>query len=629
MRKFLPLLLLALALAAAQPSPAGETPSGGNPPRSAAQPLAVLHIENPGGVEAVLTGRQAAALGLGDFDFSGRLPGLGVRTRSVRELLKALDAAGARSFWYRLTQTGASVISQSGTMGWTLPGGDDPAPLLRALSPDAGRLAMATAALPGGAVAVTVAANAADAAAHSGGGADAWPDGPPSLLDGNPDAIGLWIMPRPLIGLAALATGADPRSALARVRMTPPSVATVTITPGDTVGVDIALEGLFPAAPATAPGLRALFPESGEPLFEANLTDPRPLLAALGVRDNPLAPAGLDLFELLPRFAHFRAWRDPNTGAIRWAAVCVMPTGFREQLPRLRAAFDLLRAAPPLHGVFPDPHTAAPGASPAQPVVFLGVKAVACVTDVVVDGKEECAVALADDAATLGNARRCAFAPGGEEALATWTLRSLRTWPWLDAGRGIAALLGIRNIDAVRDALPDGESGAIFLRGDGVAVSSPAGAALWLAPSVAAGARDIAMTLRGSPTLRTAARLRFLLDVAQQSRFRSAGSAASAPSELPRSLRDLVPADADAGRWLDNAFPRFPDHRRSNAETVRELASGTPLDGFRYEITGDGEWFIVAEGETRAFRIDGEGVLHIRTMGGRWLRTSEWALPLL
>lgn len=137
--------------------------------------------------------------------------------------------------------------------------------------------------------------------------------------------------------------------------------------------------------------------------------------------------------------------------------------------------------------------------------------------------------------------------------------------------------------------VPQGvEDGWIGLEDGKVTVFSPQGAIL---PAAAALTLRLS-EMRLNPVRMAAIRLRLLLDIAWQSRFYALEN--GKPLPLPPTLQDLSGGgDQDREYWLADSFP-WLSWLFSGSNTLRDLAAGEKLDGYRYRID-DRRWLLVAE----------------------------------
>ena len=608
------------------------------------QPLIVLRVPKPAALETLLAAEQPRILGLTNWDFSGKIPGLGVRLESLRGFMGALEKGGFGEFWYCLSQSGGSLASQAAAFGFDFPEDrSDPAlaniaSWLEKRGVEAGGLHLERSSRGDGnrrTERFTAAGSAAVIAAliGTGGGArasrsrnDAWRTGLDDFLRRDFDGTGVWFNPRPLFGIASLTTGLDFRGEAAKLNLNLPDAVEAEIrVPGtdNRLGIALRLYNLLPKPWNAGADSTLDIPSRDDAHLTLSIPAPYALLEALGVKDNPLFPANLDLRSITPRIVSLSLRRDAD--GWHWTLICL--TGDRErfvnQMKRLRAWLEVAATSPASPLTLGE--TRSPGGDKLVRIECEDFSLVAGMADCPGAGGGGSFAILAGSAEDYPDVFALSVADDAPPRLVSWDIRLDEITRGEIAGvlAELAFEYGVDGItgDALRKLLADDE-GALAGEGTTLSFRSRSGSVALLAPALAMGAVRTLESILNDPVRMTATRLRFLLNIASQSRYREIGPGRLVPESLPDSMAMLsLATDPEARRWLDRAFPRFPGQSQANSAVLRSLASGRSLDGYRYRISLEGsDWVLLAEnGNGDALRLDAAGVMErYRSEAGTW-----------
>lgn len=586
-------------------------------PNPAEPPLTLIRMARPDAVEKILSSRQARVLGLDASDFSGIVPGLGGRVDSLRGLLRNLDAARTENLWLCLFTRGGTLFNMTAVLGGERPvsGGTD----LPAWFGKAGWSGDKVAFRESGGERMRFALARDEASLREsldgpgertgGRAAGGWRAGMRRFMEKKTPGVGLWLNPRPLSGILSLAAGIDPRVIAREFGVSiPESIEMEFLPDGEDVGLEARLNGVLPQAADAAAGTRPrLGPSRKNTLGEVRLTAPALLVRQFGWEEkNPLFALNLKLSPLLPRAARLEFFRKGG-GGVAWSLVCLMEKGpeTRKQMRRLRAWLDFL-AGSAIGGVRVERGETSRG----EGIWRLSAGADSCVAGFTERGGDLFFLAAADerDYPDLGDliiteereagilfweCRPDAAALDDAAALATELL----------AGGGVA-----RPEPELLRAVLAGDVGGVRLDGKSVTLHSRTGAGPLLLAALARQAGEAKPEKQDdgnrewdeNPLLTVGDRLRFLLGVAHQARFRGLGPDRLRPEALPERLDALLfTGDPEGMDWLETTFPHFPGGGLSVAEALAGLAAGAPLDGYAYAIAGAGDaWRITALDET-------------------------------
>lgn len=634
-RIFLILPLLAIAVAA---SSAEET----RRIHPEQPPLAVLRIGKPAAVEDFFETRQALGLGQRNADYSGSLPGLNIKLRSFRSFMQALAENRADTFWYCLSQSGGTIMNLSAAFGcdWLTAEKDYSPQVVRAWLNDnafqADRLAIETRRVDDRRLACAVAGQQTtiDAVVRGGkrasGAGDRWRHRLDAFMADESEALGLWLNPRPLLGVTALTTGVDLRTIGARYGVAVPESIELAVKRDDEyLGFDLRLNRVLDRTgsdPEADPDIE--IPGQRENAFaDLTLGSLPALLARLNVETNPLAPAGIDLSALLPRVVKATATFDnPDVPSWRAAALLRDKEAFMRQFRRLEAWLELL-ANSPASGLSVARDASQAGGDVLRLSFADGVELFAQIAD---NGRGDAFLLLAGRRDDIPDAKTYVVRQPGSANTLSWDIR-------LDDAAAEAAMsalgpklrrLGISGTDGdFLAALPRSEQGFVRLDGDSVVISSPHALAPCLGAAWGEKLAGIIASRSKSTDALVCARLRFLLDASSQSRYRQIAPGRLDAAPLPSDIGALSPADAAGRAWLDYALPPFPGYGGPNSSALSGLAAGRALDGFIYRIDdgGNGGWHIAAESTAGiVYRIDFQGVVEKRSGSGEWRRVGAW-----
>lgn len=616
-KTFMPVVVILAAVFVDAACRAGE----GFVLRPGEQPLLVVRADDANAFARLAATRQASVLEAAAGDFSGSVPGTAVRLSSLREFLKKLGDTGSRNLWYCLIQPGGMLSKPSGAMGWRAApdAGNDSVAWLQSVGVTAQSGKFITQNLSDGSRNVIIAAdaktldklNVSDTRAATG-----WRESLADFLaDDRPDAVGAWFGTRPLLGVASLATGLDFRALLKSTNLNLPHSARVELLGGgDDLGLELRFDGLFPeSADVRRDSVGLVRP--GENMCVLSVTDPDTLLALFSPPNEAFSLANLDRKALTPESVTLSAWKSDND-EIRWLLAALLPSrpDSRLQAERLFQWLALLAG---------------------QKKTDAGAMRLDA-------GGLALQFALADWTDESGGGRVCLLATDREENLPSpGTLLprraetgSIAEWDvYLDPAfrplvlaslRGAASGAPVRDFD-FEALLPISDAGKIVRRDDALLAFTRSGLTLMLAPLL----RDVVVRAGESPDAvpgGAAAKLRFLLEVAGQSRFRNLPERARA-RDWPADWSSVGVGDVSGERWLDAAFPKFPGVGRPTSVVLTHIAGGGDLDGVRYRVVPSADdWHILADtAEGPLLRIDTEGRL-ARWSDGQW---SAWREPLL
>ncbi len=167
------------------------------------------------------------------------------------------------------------------------------------------------------------------------------------------------------------------------------------------------------------------------------------------------------------------------------------------------------------------------------------------------------------------------------------------------------------------------EVGTLGLESDRLYMESPKCGLLWLGLGAWSEIRSRIKPLVGnSQTALAAKRLRFLLNAANQSRYRQITAKNRKQTPLPATLSQISFAGSDGKAWLDNSLPPFPGFGKPNYRPLQQIAEGSAMDGYSYAIEATaGNWAITATPKSPSLpslRIDASGKVMERTAISVW-----------
>lgn len=236
------------------------------------------------------------------------------------------------------------------------------------------------------------------------------------------------------------------------------------------------------------------------------------------------------------------------------------------------------------------------------------------VVDVETAGKNNAFLVIAETAANWPNPMELKVTPAQDDTLVHW----LVTLDDKSRGQLVQALAEVSQERGAKDFnmlffdkfLPVTDTGWISVEGRSLCAVSTHG----LMPALIPGVLEMLKKSISPETheMRTvAARLRFLLDLAGQARFRGLDLMAEAPERLPGDLSELLFSDSLGKAWLDNEFGKFPGAFHNVTEILSVLAKGEAVDGYQYHIdSGNDGWSVLAEnGAGQRLRINAQGIV--------------------
>lgn len=623
---FIAAILCATTVAAQEPYPL-------NPSE---RPLVVIRADKASIPARLLETRQLQALGLNGRDFSGTLPGLDLRVTSLKSFIAYLEAAEANTVWYCIAQRGGSLARQTGGMGWhaPLPGGADRTGIaaeLAAAGLDTGRGVLDVRAFSTGESGVSVLRDAEVGKilfAKEKQKSVPWGESLEYFLSASPDGLGIWLNTRPLMGAATLLSGIDLRALLAERHLAAPEHASLALLANDgDLGVVVRLDNLFSGSRwdkffPTGRSVRS----HPTPLLDLNITSPELFLAMFDPNRTALALANINLDLLLPESINLAVWRGEG-GALRWHAVCLLsnPDG-ENQYRRIERLLECLAAS----GALSLEKVPAPDGTQALRIRSGGLSLVTMAAKYSEHSSvpENSFYILAGDVEDLPLPEKLTVRSNDDDFIMSWELR-----PDAAARSEVISLLADLarshgeskyDMEFFEAFLPEADSGHMEDDWGTLAVSSRSGLTPLVLPAIA---QMVKMVIPpGAPARERLVlkRLRYLLDVASQSRFRDVDPLAGEARAWPDQWRDVLGANGEARRWLDTVFDDFPSEHRPTSAVIAALTEGGAVGGDAYTIVRTADsWSIVAEvgGEER-FSLDAKGVMR-RKEGSDWVEYTE------
>lgn len=637
------LFVIALIAAPSFVSPAMAAENATPALRPNTPPLLVARLSYAPLVEDLLNTRQIDALGLHDRDYSGELPGLGVRVASLRDFLEALAGEEAEYVWYCLAQQGSSLASQTGAMGWegelSVTAGD-PASATTWLE-NAGmsprRRLVESNRLTGKRSRLTI---SRDEKARQellegslGGEANSWRYGLNRFLER--DYAGVWINPRPLLGVASLFTGVDFRSTMNAYRMSIPTSIQLDMFDNDgDLGLSLLAENILSEElrfkRTTVPVVRT----RDDAILEVDIVPPAGLWnkAAASPRIvRALSGLNIDIASLMPRSVAVAFWRGEE-GGMRWSAACLMPDAgeFTKQFQRIRYLLERLSSVTP--PVISLESAASPRGDALMRVEAQGITFVAGLAEMEYKRKNRAVLLLSGREEDWPDAGDLRMRDDGQSALLTWQLkpdarlRRLLLSSLLTHAADYGVPVSAPQLDAM---LPDGDSGRLDLDGADATLVSRNGMLPFLLPLCVDASSLLRQPADDKAVRMIADRLRFLLDIVSQIRFRRLDAAGLPEERWPDSLSRLPLSDAEIRRWMDSLFGVFHGDYRPTSAVLQEIASGARLDGVLYRIAPEGQvWYLTAETrEGLHLRIDYRGRMSMNAEKG-WTDYREKSFDL-
>lgn len=608
-----------------------------------APPLVVARLSYAPLVDDLLNTRQFDALGLQDRDYSGELPGVGVRVASLRGFLEALAGEEAEYVWYCLAQQGSSLASQTGAMGWE-----------GRLSGPAGDPAGATAWLENAGVSprrrlvesgrltdkrsrVTISrdekARRELLEGSLDGDASSWRYGLNRFLER--DYAGIWLNPRPLLGIASLFTGVDFRSVMTAHRLSIPTSIQLDLFDNDgDLGLSLLAENILSEELRFKKTTVSVVRARDDALLEVNIVPPADLwnkAASSPQIVRALSGLNIDIAPLTPRSVAVVFWRGEE-GRMRWSAACLMPDAdeFSKQFQRIRYLLERLSSVTP--PVISLESASSPRGDALMRVEAQGVAFVAGLAEMEYKRKNRAVLLLSGREEDWPDAGDLRMRDDGQSALLAWRLkpdahlRRLILSSLLEHASDHGAPISAPQLDAM---LPDGDSGTLDIDGADATLVSRNGMLPFLLPLCVDAAALLRQPTDDKAVRMIADRLRFLLDIISQIRFRRLDAAGSPEERWPDSLSQLPLNDADMRRWMDSLFGVFHGDYRPTLAVLQEIATGARLDGVIYRIVPEGQvWYLTAETrEGPLLRIDYRGRMSMHA-GDGWTEYREKSFSL-
>lgn len=630
MNRFLPLLLAFLAVGASAAS-LDRTPI--NPVN---QPLVVVRAANGDAIEAVLDTRQAKALELDKKDYSGPIFGVDATVDSLRAFAAGLAYGKAENIWYCLSQLGASLKNQSAGMGWdALDDQPDASPAqlakwlaglglqvgdhdleVRPLGPKRARIAIAR-----------DAETRNEIFGGAGGADNGWRDSLEEFLRYENPGLSVWANARPLLGLLTLLTGIDFRAKMNAHNMGVPVSAQIRLdnNKGD-LAVWAKLNNLLPKEWPQSGDTPLIVETRTAPAVALNFPTPAGLWDILDLDKDSLLLANIDILPLIPRSVNLSHWRD-DAGSEHFSLVCLMGNKdkFNEQLKRIVSWLQVLSA---FGSSSFSVQNAQSNWGDELWTVRIGADSLAIgVVDVEAAGKDNAFLVISATPQDWPNPNDFKVRPADNGMLVHWDVN-------LDPQTRSELIQSLADLSQERGArdftadffdrfLPDVDTGMVSMEGKSLSMYSTHCLMPFLVPGVLEMLRKSVLP-EADGVRKVADRLRFLLDLANQTRFRALTGPDAQPDKLPGDLSDLLLRDPDGQAWLDREFDRFPGAFEDLSQILRTLASGGRLDGYRYRIDNSPDgWNVTAQnGRGEQMRIDAHGNLSVLE-NGAWTEHRE------
>lgn len=575
------------------------------------QPDLIARSTGPAEAQRLLATRQARALGLDEDDSAKRLPAISRTVDVIHSMLSALEERHAGDLWLAHSRPGMLKSYTAYGCSWPDGGSVSPEEWLHTYSPEP--VAGFRAESRNNRI-VWIAAGDPQAFAEFNEGARAgknerWRDDLAAFMKKDPGPLSLFVNVRPVMGVVSMFSGTDLRGKLGRFGLALPESLELNLTADTDLGFVMRVPRLITNPIPFGDEAETAIETTNPSLFRLNIPQPLPLLKHFGVPVKFAAAANINPHRLAPRNLCLDVWRDPDSGDLRWMVLGRLTDAVASnQVERLFAWLDML-AASPSSGLRSEP-----GGGDLRRRYSLG--ALSWTMGVIRTNDGESYLVAVDGNAPLPEPSQITVVKEKRPYLLRWNVNldeKARTALASQLAGVIPAKAGLRE-DALLELLRHGDSGLVLADGDTLEVVSRRG----MTPLAAvATARELAGKIGpvvDDPARLIAARLRFLLQICEQSRYRTVSTGNRLPSALPQTLSDVAYDDSDGERWLHASFPDFPGHGLSTSDILRAIAAGEPLEGYHYRIGDEGgEWFIEAENAVgRALRINAKGVLFRR-----------------
>lgn len=610
---FAALLLVFISLRSVFGADATESPI-----LPAQQPMLVLRAASAEGVEKLFAAWQLYVMELDEFDASGPVPGLGSRLTSLRELLAGLTEKRARDIFFCLS---GSAVSSTAAVGctWIDDGATDVGAWLGEFFPGQEWAVEETdvARQRRGWVAAVNRQTLSELREGGRGKRDEeWRRDLERFMTGDPANLSLWLYPRPVLGALSLDSGIDFRAEAARYGLNIPPAIELRLTADTSIGMSFRLPRLFARPPVIDADDNLTVERGVSSLLRVHLVKPLAWLEAASIDTSPVAAANIDLKTLSPKTVCFDLWRA-SSGDLAWSVICVMDGGkeFQKQLERIYAWLDVF-AASPATGL--TVAKVAGSGVDGQRRITLGERSF--VLGAIKADKATTYLVAADSMESFPDAGSVKTSNATRARLAEWTI-DLDEQAYTPLAEVLERQTGGKiHVEAYQTLLNEEGAGVLRLDEDALTGTLRYGTSILTAAGFGLYARGRFAPLFDISERIHADRLRFLLDVCGQFRFRDIGPGRLRANPMPGSLDELLTADADCTDWLDTVFPDFPGHGLPPSRVLASLAEGAPLDGRVYRIDAtDGTWFLIAQkNDGAAMRIDAAGVVMEKDPDGDW-----------
>lgn len=630
MKKIFPLILATLitTLAAAALDAPPVNPTN--------QPLIVLRAANGDTIETVLDTRQAKALGLDKKDYSGPIPGVEAQIDSLRAFAAALAYGKAQNIWYCLSQRGSSLANQTGAMGWDAVDSNPQAPLpqvtkwLGDLGLNIEKQDLEVRPIDDNHARIIISRDSESRQEILGGTGspdNGWRNNLTQFVNDKEGGLGIWANTRPLLGLLSILTGIDFRSKMNAHNMGVPVSAQVELynNKGD-LGLSAKLNNILPDEWKRSETQPLLIQTRPDALIDLNFPTPAGLWDILDLKTDTFFLANINILPLIPRSINVATWRD-DKGETHWSLVSLMgdKEKFNEQLKRLHSWMQVISAvSSSSFGL----DTAKSNWGDELWSVRIGPDSfVMGVVDVEAAGRDNAFLVVSGSSGDWPNPFELKVTPAANDTLVHWNV-NLDDESHREFAKALADMSKKQGADNLTESfyeqfLPVTDTGWVSMEGKSIRLESTHGLMPMLIPAVHEMLRQ-QINPEAPGMQKVASRLRFLLDLAGQSRFRSLVDANAVPAKLPTDLSELLFSDTQGRAWLDGEFGKFPDAFQNVSEILGALASGEGIDGFRYHInSGPDGWNVNAENSQGSqMRIDSQGNLSVMN-DGNWTSYIE------
>lgn len=325
------------------------------------QPLTVGRAGTAESAAAVLSARQLALFGLDKRDFAGEIPGMGAIAPSLRTLVDEMAAKRCEDIWYAILQQGSTAASRTGIGGLSFQSDvTEPADVEAFLSEMGLFLngkGMEVRHADDGLRRVLIYPDGKtlrQSLLGAGLPAEGWRGSLHDFLGGKCEGIGVWINPRPLMGILTLFAGFDARGYFNRFGLSSPSAIRLDLFRTDAdLGIALQLDNFVPDFPSGNGEAYAIGCGVENPLLEVQIPLFDRLWKMARVKVNPFFFANINILSLLPRSITVTVWRN-SAGELAWAAVALLPEGERSlgQIRRVESWLQYLaNTSPDIFGI--------------------------------------------------------------------------------------------------------------------------------------------------------------------------------------------------------------------------------------------------------------------------------------